>query len=105
MITINGVEGEVYDSVNISINRYDELLKYEEQLRILENVIYDNMELSSYVGYKDEERNLRFSGERELLVVLKSYDTARYKAKLAALAMQKEMKDEEKKALESSKDD
>ena len=58
--------------VTIDQDRYDDLIRYENELIMLENAIYDNLELSKY------SRDVDLRKTDQLLNVLRSYDHSRF---------------------------
>ena len=65
--------------VTIDQDRYEDLIRYEHQLMMLENAIYDNLEISKY------SRDVDLRKTDQLLSVLRSYDHNRFAHKVEIL--------------------
>lgn len=65
--------------VTIDQDRYEDLIRYEHELMMLENAIYDNLEISKY------SRDVDLRKTDQLLSVLRSYDHNRFEHKVAIL--------------------
>jgi hypothetical protein len=65
--------------VTIDQDRYEELIRYEHELMMLENAIYDNLEIYTY----SHDVDLRKTDQ--LLSVLRSYDHNRFAHKVEIL--------------------
>ena len=65
--------------VTIDQDRYEDLIRYEHELMMLENAIYDNLEIYTY------SHDVTLRNTEQILSVLRSYDHNRFAHKVEIL--------------------